>query len=187
MNTNPAERNKMIELSLRQLLDSFPIAGPILNNILFEYRSQVRQDRLNHFVSMLEAEFSKLTIDPKTMQTEDNLDLFESIIKKATETKSEKKRRGLKNILLNGIKQQADISYCELFAEQLMSIHQKELEILAFHQYYLIDGKGPLARRNELKAEAAELNRMLQAGCANDKNQRPDVYSKTQNSGCHSA
>jgi len=76
-----------------------------------------------------------------------------SIFKKAAETRSEKKRIGFKNILIHGIKNNNEIEYCEIFSELLLVIRPKELEILSAHKHYLIDGKGPLAKKNELDTE----------------------------------
>ena len=163
MNTSPEERKEILHLSLRQILDSFPVIGPILNNIFFEFRSRVKQDRLNKFIESLEQELAEIDIDPKKLQTEENLDLFESIFKKVAETRNEKKRNGLKNILVKGIKQQEQIEYCEIFAELLMSVHPKELELLAAHQPYSIEGKGALACIHELKAEQTRMTRVRQA------------------------
>lgn len=153
MNITTEEKREILHLSLRQIMDSIPVVGPILNNIFFEFRSRVKQERLNELVEMLERDLEHLDIDPKSLQTEENLDLFETIFKKVADTRSEEKRIGLKNILVQGIKHPAQIEYCELFAEHLLSFHPKELEILAAHQCYLLKGKGSLIRKNELTEE----------------------------------
>ena len=153
MNINTEERKAILDLSLRQILDSFPVVGPILNNIFFEFRTQVKQERLNKLVEVLESDLAKLNIDPKSLQTEENLDLFETIFKKVADTRSEQKRMGLKNILVKGIQHPGQIAFCELFAEHMLSFHPKELEILAAHQIFVIEGKGPLLKKHELKEE----------------------------------
>lgn len=139
-------------------MSGFPVAGPIVT-ALFEYKSQIKQDRLNRFVSLLEDEFIKMDIDLETLKTEENLDLFEGIFKKVAETRSEQKRIGFKNILMHGIRNNDEIDYCEIFSEMLLAITNKELEILIEYKKYLINGKGVLPERQRLKNEKYEVEK----------------------------
>lgn len=164
MNTTPEGRDQLALLSLRSLLNLFPVAGPILNDIFFEFRSRVKQDRINHFVCLLEAEFSKMGVNLKTLKTEENLDLFEGIFKKVAESRSELKRIGFKNIMLTGLRSSEEIEYCEIFSDLLFSIRSKELEILSEHQYYLVKGNGVLIERNKLKTELQKAEELILKG-----------------------
>lgn len=102
-NLSPEERNEIARLSLRRILNLFPVAGPILTDILFEYRNNVKQDRLNHFVSLLEDAFVKHGITVEKLKSEKGLDLLEQTIKKVTDTRNTNKRIAFKNILLKGV------------------------------------------------------------------------------------
>lgn len=153
LNITTEERKEIIQLSLRETLGNFPVVGSVLNNIFFEFRSRVKQERLNKLVEVLEKDLANLDLNPQKLQTEENLDLFETIFKKVADTRSEQKREYLKNILVTGIKQTDQVEYCELFAQHILSFHPKELEILSAHLYYLLGGKGPLSRKNELFGE----------------------------------
>lgn len=161
MNTSLEERNEIAFLSFKHLLNQFPIIGPFLTEIFFEFRGKVKQQRINDFVSKLEIEFAKLDIDPQKMQTEENLDLFESIIKKVSETRSEQKRIGFKNILMHGVKDIQTIEYCEIFSGLLINLNQKELQILTEHKDYLISGNSILKTRNDLNNELKEIQNVL--------------------------
>ena len=153
MNTTSEERKEIVRLTLRQMIENVPVLGSFLNNVFFEFRSNIKQARLNKFVEALEQELTDMDINPASLQTEESVDLFDTIFRKVTDTRNEKRRDGLKNILVHGLRHQDQIEYCELFAEHLLSFHPKELEILAAHQLYIVAGKGPLPRRNELKEE----------------------------------
>ncbi|GEM_PF-3155376 len=157
INTTPEERKEIVRLTLWQMIENVPVLGSLLNNVFFEYRSNIKQARLNKFVEALEEELADMDINPTSLQTEESVDLFDTVFRKVTDTRNEKKRGGLKNILGQGLKHQGQIEYCELFAEHLLSFLPKELEILAAHQSYVLNGKGPLPRKNELKEELHEL------------------------------
>jgi lipoate-protein ligase A len=56
--------------------------GSFLNEIVFDYRSRVKQNRLNEFIDLLSEEFSKRShdeVDFKKMESDEFGDLFESI------------------------------------------------------------------------------------------------------------
>lgn len=164
MNTTPEERQQMANLTLRTILGMFPIVGPILKDILFEYRSRVQQDRINHFVGRLEGSFTNYGINIGNLENEETLDLLENIFKKALQTRSEQKREYLKNILMQGLKDKAEIDYCEVFAELIVSIHHKQIEILTVHQNYLINGKSALVTRRELKTKYDRTQHLIEVG-----------------------
>lgn len=153
MNTTPAEREQIVGLTLRSILNSIPTFGPILTDVLFEYRNKVRQERINSFVRSLEGGLSNMNIDPATLKNEDTLGLLEGIFKKVAESQSEQKRNAFRNILFHGIENISEIDLCEIFSDILLSVRTKELEILIEHRKYLINGKGPLVERNHLKSE----------------------------------
>ena len=64
MNTSIEERKVMGELALKSLfkntMNLIPIAGPILSDVLFEFRNKLKQDRLFKFLDLLKDYFSKL-------------------------------------------------------------------------------------------------------------------------------
>jgi hypothetical protein len=151
--TTPQERNEIAGLTLKYILNQFPIAGPILTGIFFEFRSKVRQERINHFVGLMERELSRLNIDPEKLKTEEQLDLFENVFKKVMETRSEKKRVAFKNILVYGIKSKDNIHACELFFELLSQINEAEVMILKEHGNFLVQGQSALRMRNTLKGQ----------------------------------
>lgn len=157
MNTSTEEKKAMAELALRQLLYSLPIAGPIME-VMFEYSGKVKQERFNRFVQLLDEAFLKNGISLYELQTEENVDLFETIFRKVTQTKSEQKRIGFKNLLIHGLQHREEVDHCEIFSELLLNISEKELAILHYHKKFLIEEKGALKVRNNLKNELYELN-----------------------------
>jgi hypothetical protein len=164
LHTTPEENKKIAELTIKSIIGVFPVFGSFVKDVLLDYRSQVRQDRINHFVGLLEDELVKMNINPTTLKTEENVDLFESIFQKVIETRSEQKRVGFKNILIHGIKDNQQVEYCELFSNLLLELHSKEIEILFEYQKYTINGEGPLTVRNRWKNELEQLERQVRMG-----------------------
>lgn len=160
MNTSIEERKEIAGLVLRQILNSFPIAGPILTDILFTYRNNVRQNRINHFVGLLEDEFTRLDINLEAFKSEESLDLFEGIFKKVADSRSEAKRIAFKNLLLTGIKKTDEIQNCEVFSEILLKLTEIEFQIISKHQQFLVNGKGILTEKHRLQEEMYEIEQL---------------------------
>lgn len=180
LNTTPEENKKITELTIKSIIGGFPIVGSFVKDVLLDYRSQVRQDRINHFVGLLEDEFIKMGISPSSLKTEENVDLFESIFQKVIETRSVQKRVAFKNILVHGIKDNQQVEYCEIFSNLLLELHSKEIEILFEYQKYIIDGEGPLIVRNKWKNELSILEQNVRMGMPEPQKDRPtDVFRLT--------
>jgi hypothetical protein len=149
-NTTPEEKKELIRLSLLQLLGLFPIAGSILKDVLFEYRNNVKQERLNHFISLLEDAFIIHGINVEKLKTEEVLDLLEQLINKVVQARSINKRTAFKSILINGIVYPEKITDCEVFSELLHELKEVQLKILAEHKNYLSDGQPLLLKLQSL-------------------------------------
>jgi hypothetical protein len=141
-----------VRLGIKKLIGQFPVAGPIFD-VLLEYRSKVKQKRLNHFVSLLEDAFIRHGILAEQLQTEESTDLLEQVIKKVTETRSDKKRIGFKNLLVKEITEPASYDDCEVFNELLAGLKERELEILVEHQLHLVNDEPLLYRFHRLEDE----------------------------------
>lgn len=170
LNTTPEENRKITELTLKSIIGGFPFVGSFVKDVLLDYRSELRQDRMNHFVGLLEDELIKMGISPSTLKTEENVDLFESVFQKVIETRSVQKRIGFKNILVHGIRDNQQVEYCEIFSNLLLGLHTKEIEILFEYQKYTINGEGPLTVRNKWKNELDQLERRIRMAMPEPQN-----------------
>ena len=71
----------------KSLLGALPYVGSMLNEIFFERRSRIKQERLNNFIAELSEylnNYSESDFDPNCINSESFGDIFESIIKRAT-------------------------------------------------------------------------------------------------------
>lgn len=159
MNTSLEERKAMGELAVKSLfknaMNIIPIAGPILSDVLFEFRNKIKQERLFKFVDLIKEHFSKenpdINIDNAT--SEEFSDLFESVLNKVSKTRNEKKMESFKNLLLRGMKSKDEINDCELFSELLLGLTEVEVELLDKHEMILYHGVSPFKKKRELKNE----------------------------------
>jgi len=90
--------------TLKGLISAIPYAGGLLNEVIFEARSRLKQDRVNNFIE----EFGEYV----SQQSESNLklheinsdqigDVFEEILISVSKTSAEHKKEIFKKILLN--------------------------------------------------------------------------------------
>lgn len=84
----------------------------------FNYYGKVKQERLNLFLEKFKEYLEGCSlneIDAQFLKSEDFQGLFESIIKKVSETKSENKRETFRKILINSIEAKKVSDYSETF------------------------------------------------------------------------
>lgn len=147
MNTNSEDQNAMLSLALKATfktaLNMIPLAGPILSEVLFEYRSKVKQDRVLKFMDLLKEEFSQSNceINIDTIKSEEFGDLFEKVLRKVSETRSEKKRNAFKNLLMRGVEVHMNIETAENYSNVLMRVSDTDIKILNRHKDFLYNGE----------------------------------------------
>src|SRR6266496_480635 len=124
--------------AIKSVFGVVPYAGQLLSEVAFDYRSRIKQNRLNNFTQLL-VEFFKDTrnIKLENIKTEEFSDLFESVLKRVVQTKSEEKHRRFKNILVNQIQNPSqNIDNSEIYLDLISSLSEIEINILHQHQLY---------------------------------------------------
>ncbi len=124
---------------LKILIQSIPYIGTPLNEILFEHRGRIKQERLNKFVQNLKDYFDTVnnsSIDQSYINSEEFGDVFESIIEKVTRTQSEEKLKRFKQILIKQISTPEKREYIESFLDIISKITDKQFEILIKQSEY---------------------------------------------------
>ena len=115
------------------VLSSIPICGTILDEVLFGYRSRVKQERLNRFVEELEKYFRSIhsgDIDREHLESEEFGDIFESILRRVVNTASEEKMHRFKKILLNEMTRTYTSDFKETFLDIVSRINEDQILIL---------------------------------------------------------
>lgn len=130
------DKKAAIEGSLKSIVGQIPIVGPAFNEILYDYRARIKQNRLNSFVELLYDYFSKIDSDEinlESLTTEEFTDFFEMIIRKAAETKSKDRLEKLKQVLVNEIISPYKGDFKETFVNIVLMLQNKQIEILKCH------------------------------------------------------
>lgn len=123
---------------IKTALDNLPFYGSVMKEIFFDYRSRLKQERLNSFIELLENYFSNHKgIELENFQTEEFSDLFESVIKKVLETKSREKHVYLKNILTNQLTNSSQsINESEIYLHLISFLNDIDIKILNEHKIF---------------------------------------------------
>ena len=115
------------------IFSNIPFFGTILDEILFGYRSRVKQERLNRFVEELEKYFRLIhsgDIDREHLESEEFGDIFESILRRVVNTASEEKMHRFKKILLNEMAHTYTSDFKETFLDIVSRINEDQILIL---------------------------------------------------------
>lgn len=159
------------------LLDRVPHVGGFLNEFI-DWRSRVKQERLNTFILLLSDYFSCNPIsNTDVFTTEDFGDLFESVVKRAISTKSKEKHARFRDILTNYIENpETDLNDVEIFLDLVNELNEIAIIILKYHQvfdkdYYIKDN-----RVNDLTKEIEDLKTRLAPEAANNSKGYANSY-----------
>lgn len=131
---------KEISVSLvRTVFSSIPYFGQILTEVAFDYRSKIKQNRLNQFVELLENYFSNHQgINLENFQTEKFSDLFESVLKRVIQTKSSHKHSMFRDILVNQLQNpQQSIDDSEIYLDLISTLGEIEIQMLYEYRIFV--------------------------------------------------
>ncbi|MCF3109571.1 hypothetical protein LL912_12390 [Niabella sp. CC-SYL272] len=133
------EEKKEIGVSIaKSIFAAIPYAGAVLTEITFDYRSRIKQNRLNRFTELL-AEFFRdnRDIDLELLKTEDFCDLFESVLKRVTQTKSESKYKKFRAILTSQIVQPKNNGGdAEIYLDLVTALSDNDIAVLKQHTVF---------------------------------------------------
>lgn len=146
--------------TLRSLFAAVPFAGQILNEVAFEYRGRIKQERVNRFIELLSDYF---IVDRDTnlenLKSEDFGDLFESVIQRVSKTKSLEKHKQLRNVLVNKIENPlSDISDYETYLDLITGLSEYEIKILSNHQKFDHSYETEKEEINDLKSRTSSIS-----------------------------
>ena len=112
---------------------AIPIVGPALDEMAFEGRSRMYQNRLNRFIELLKEYMSSVQekdIDFRYLKSDEFGDIFESIIRKVLLTGSEEKINRFKMILVQDMKNTYHSDFKETYLDIASKINEDQIIIL---------------------------------------------------------
>lgn len=87
----------------KSAIGAIPYVGALLNEVIFDFRGRIKQERCNRFIYELTkymANFTEGDIDFAYIKSDDFSDIFESIIRRVVLNRSEEKMHRFKKILV---------------------------------------------------------------------------------------
>lgn len=157
----------------KSAFSAIPFAGGALNEIIFDYRSRLKQNRLNSFVELLSAFFtSHPDIDPEQLTTEEFSDLFESVIRRVVQTRSKEKHLRFRDILARQILYPAsEIESAEICLDLISTLDETAILILQEHQvwgsHYMAVNPKRQVLLDKLKVDGEQFNELKKDFSAN--------------------
>lgn len=173
-------KKKEIGIStIKSLFGIIPYAGNVLDEIFFEHRSRIKQDRLNKFIELLANYFEEKTPNFKleNLKTEEFSDVLESVLKKVMETSSKEKLERFKNILIGQMHQEnIDNDFIDTFLDLTAKLSEAQIFILEeFHRKEIMN-KELSQIKNNLRREVFDKQEELRKlEMKSDDTQKSDV------------
>jgi len=134
--TNVSMSNNERELGLAMLKSLFgqvPIIGWGLNEVIFDRRSRVKQDRVNRFSELLSEYMetvSESTIDLEYLKSNEFGDIFESVIHRIMQTDNEFKLKRFRDILIGNLITPNRSEFTETFLDLTTRLNESQIQIL---------------------------------------------------------
>ncbi|MXN91106.1 hypothetical protein GR160_07670 [Flavobacterium sp. Sd200] len=132
------ERKELTNSVAKTLFSVVPYVGGLLNEVIFDYRGRVKQERINNFILLLAEYFGNNPIIDNTVFTsEDFGDLFESVLKRVALTKSKEKHIRFRDILTNFINYPyPNADDTDIFLDLVNYLNDTAIVILKHHQIF---------------------------------------------------
>jgi hypothetical protein len=130
-------RDDALESLAKSAFGLVPFVGAALNEAVFDFRSRVKQRRLEGFVADLAKEVGRIgdsAIDRKYIETEEFSDLLEAVLVRATRTRSDERRARLRDVLVSQLCDPRPSDYEERFLDILLSLDETSILILENHR-----------------------------------------------------
>lgn len=147
------DKKEVLASAAKSVFGAIPFGGSLLDEVVFEYSTRIKQNRLNNFIEILSYGFNENSgIDLDNIKSEDFLDLFESVLRRVVRTKSESKLRKYKDILIKELRSPSNqIELVELYLDLITDLSEEELTILYHHRHFTLDYEEKIDDMNKLR------------------------------------
>jgi hypothetical protein len=130
------DKKEIIVSTAKSIFGAIPYGGTALNELFFEYSGRIKQKRLNRFVEILAENFTEDSeINIENIKTEDFNDLFEAVLRRVVQTKSELKLNRFKDILIKELNSPTkETELIDVYLDLITTLSEEELVILFHHK-----------------------------------------------------
>nr|BFF35475.1 hypothetical protein BACT7_03370 [Tenacibaculum mesophilum] len=158
------EKKEIIISTAKSIFGIVPYGGAALDELFFEYNGRIKQGRLNKFVEILAENFtedSEINLD--NIKTEDFNDLFESVLRRVVQTKSELKLVRFKDILIKELNSPSEhYELIDHYLDLISTLTEEEIKILYNHRHFTVEFEEEINKLNLLKDNLNSLERQMQ-------------------------
>ena len=153
------DNKQVTESILKVVFASIPFAGQPLNELFYDFRGRVKQQRINDFTELLKQYFDGQTaIDYNEINIVEFGDLFESVILKVAHTGSKEKHKRFKEIIIGYIESSNPIiDHSDTFLELVNTLNEQSIQILRHHYLFDIEFQ---EKEDELNRNSSEIVRV---------------------------
>lgn len=158
-------KKAVIESVFKTAFGLIPYGGQLLNEVFFDYRSRIKQQRLNNFIEAVIAYLESKNVNAISLeiqQSEDFGDLFESIVRRVVQTSSEEKRIRFRNVLVGYVSNPTKLDYRDTYLDILEKVNETQIHILKAHSKIKDDFKNLITQRDGMSEEMSRLNDKLE-------------------------
>lgn len=158
------DKKEIIVSTAKSIFGAIPFGGAALDELFFEYNGRLKQNRLNRFVEILAENFTEdVDINLDNIKTEDFNDLFESVLRRVVQTKSELKLLRFKDILIKELNSPTEkVEVIDHYLDLITSLTEEEIAILYNHRYFTIEYEEEIDKLNSLKDKLNSLKQQME-------------------------
>jgi hypothetical protein len=163
MKMDALTKQELRAAAIRSIVGAIPYIGPALNEAIFETRSRIKQQRINHFVDLLIQYFEQHGnegVNLALCETEEFSDLLERTLTNVARSRSVDKALWFRNILINQVTTGNEVEKSELCAEILDSLKDKQVKIL--DGFKIISNNGVWEANAERLRSEAKLEELME-------------------------
>ncbi|ULC58820.1 hypothetical protein MBM09_12970 [Flaviramulus sp. BrNp1-15] len=156
-------KKEIFATTAKSIFGVVPFGGALLDELFFEYNGRIKQNRLNNFVQILADNFTEdAEINLDNIKTEDFNDLFEAVLRRVVQTKSQTKLLRFKDILIKELNKPSEESeLIDVYLDLISSLSEQELIVLFHHQYFDDKFNLDFEKKNKLKEQRQKLEQKL--------------------------
>lgn len=118
---------------LRGAIGAIPYVGSLLNEVVFDARSRLKQQRLEAFFRAVAEDVARIdesAIDKDYLVSDDFSDLIEDVCQRAARATSESKRLRFKDVLVRALTERPPPDLTPMFLAVLAEITEEEIVVL---------------------------------------------------------
>lgn len=130
--------NQISESLIKTMFSLVPFGGQALNEVFYDLRGRIKQERLNDFSALLVEYFDKHgPFEYKSLNAVEFSDLFESVIYRVAHNGSIEKQHRFRDILVGYLENpDRDLDHSGTFLELISTLNEPSIGILKYYALY---------------------------------------------------